>query len=165
MLACVEKVKRKTLITGNSNKLQSTLKNVIWKLFISNLHTTISGIRVAHILFLKKPAASLIPGTKTTLGRQTTPSSNFFLHSINKLYNIFIMNYFSVFCLVLWSIYLLNWVQGTSNKYKHTLSWGSTSSSCKTKKQTLFSLTYTSFSLFYMRQDRYMCKVNKKWTI
>ena len=41
MLACVEKVKRKTLITGNSDKLQSTL------------HTTISGIRVAHILFLK----------------------------------------------------------------------------------------------------------------
>lgn len=46
--------------------------------------------------------------------------------------------------------------------FKHTLSWGSTSSSCKTKKQTLFSLKYTSFSLFYMRQDRYMCNVHKK---
>lgn len=85
---------------------------------------------------------------KTTLGRQTTPSSNFFLHSINRLYNIFIMNYFSIFFLGLWSVNLLNWVQGKSNKYKHTLSWGSTSSSCKTKKQTLFSLKYTSFSLF-----------------
>lgn len=120
--------------------------------------------RVGHILFLKNLLPPLLQAQNYSAKTNNT-IQQFLLHSINRLYNIFIMNCFSVFFLVLWSVYLLNWVQGTSKKYKHTLSWGSTSSSCKTKKQTLFSLKYTSFSLFYMRQDRYMCNVHKKWTI
>ena len=101
--------------------LKKLYENYLYPLCTLHLISNQSEIRVGHILFLKKTCYLHSVRHKTTLGRQTTWSSNFFLHSINRMYNIFITNYFSVFFFVLWSVYLLNWVQGTSNKINRNI--------------------------------------------